>query len=195
MMCQPFRPSAGAAALCRKILLRRGAPSALADVLIILSAPLVPASSRRRRGARSALADVFNYHQCAASAGVVSPAPPCRLFSVLFFPFPPFAPPNVFAARLRKCRPAARLSIFYPATPYLLRLAPLEFGVPLRREAHGTADAVTFSCARRAVLLRAARERRSPPSSRRLRSRFRMAREPAWSPPRWLRGVACFLGL
>lgn len=86
MMCPPFLPSAGAAALCRKILLRRGAPSALADV--------------------------FNYHQCAASAGVVSPAPPCRLFHVLFSPFPPFAPSSIFAARMRKYRPAARLSIF-----------------------------------------------------------------------------------
>ena len=145
---------------------------------IIISAPLVPASSRRRRGAQSALADIFNYHQCAASAGVVSPAPPCRLFHVLFSPFPPFAPSSIFcraAAKMQACRAAFYLS--YPAAPYLLRLAPLEFGVPLRRKAHGTAGAVTFSCARRAALRRAARARRSPPSSRRFRRRPK-----AWVP-------------
>ena len=54
-MCQPFRPSAGAAALCRKILLRRGTRSARADVLIIISAPLVPESLCRptRRAVRA----------------------------------------------------------------------------------------------------------------------------------------------
>ena len=105
-----------------------------------------------RRGAPSALADVFNYHQCAASAGIVSPAPPCRLFPVLFSPFPPFAPSSIFAARLRKCRPAARLFIFFipPRRIYCAsrrwssafpcgarrtaRLAPLLF--PAREERH-----------------------------------------------------------
>ena len=105
---------------------RRGTRSARADVLIIFSAPLVPASSRRPRRA-----------VCFTSC------------------FPLFLPSRLrlfFAARLRKCRPAARLSIFLilPRRIYCAsrrwssafpcgarrtaRLAPLLF--PAREERH-----------------------------------------------------------
>ena len=188
MMCQPFRPSAGAAALCRKILLRRGAPSALADV--------------------------FNYHQCAASAGVALPVDAARRPRERTFPiiisaplvpassrrprravcftscFPLFLPSRLrlfFAARLRKCRPAARLSIFLipPRRIYCAsrrwssafpcgarrtaRLTPLLF--PAREERY-CCEQRESAPARRAAAASAAARRRGF----RLRRRLRLAR-------------------
>ena len=161
MMCPPFLPSAGAAALCRKILLRRGTRSARADVLIILSAPLVPASSRRPRRA-----------VCFTSC------------------FPLFLPSRLrlfFAARLRKCRPAARLSIFLipPRRIYCAsrrwssafpcgarrtaRLTPLLF--PAREERYYCEQRESAPARRAAAATAAARRR-----GLRLRRRLRLAR-------------------
>ena len=112
---------------------------------------------------------------------------PCRLFHVLFSPFPPFAPSSIFAARLRKCRPAARLFIFFipPRRIYCAsrrwssafpcgarrtaRLTPLLF--PAREERDRSEQRESAEASRAAAAASAARRRGFG-----LRRRLRLAR-------------------